>query len=227
MSGFHPEPGLLLSFNAGSLSIAQALAVRVHLSFCRQCRQQQRQLDQLGGSLLEQITPASLEGSSFETLMAKLDAPAEAGNNATPIAASEAPDGASQALGNSANPLLKYLPTSLDQLPWQRQTSSIFKFDLSSIIHIPGYQVALQKICAGAQVPTHTHRGLEYTVVLSGGFSDEMGVYHRGDFIARDPSHKHTPTALQNEDCICLTVLGAPLKFTGWQRIFNPFIAWR
>lgn len=243
MSGFHPEPGLLLSFNAGSLSIAQALAVRVHLSFCRQCRQQQRQLDQLGGSLLEQITPASLEDSAFETLMAKLEAPADSAAESAP---SEAAGAAGKILGappvgtttrdtktlgtkgpgNSGNPLLKYLPTSLEQLPWQRQTSSIFKFDLSSIIDIPGYQVVLQKISAGAKVPTHTHRGLEYTVVLSGGFSDEMGVYHRGDFIARDPSHKHTPTALQNEDCICLTVLGAPLKFTGWQRIFNPFIAW-
>ena len=216
MSRCHPETSLLLSFDAGNLSSAQALAVRVHLSYCHQCRQQLRQLAPLGGALLEQLTPASLDEGSFDSLMAQLDS--------SPAPAAPAP--AKVAAEASTNPLLAYLPAPLAQLHWQRQTRSIFKFDLAKIIRVPGFQVALQKISAGAQVPTHTHQGLEYTVVLSGGFSDEMGVYHPGDFIARDPSHKHTPRALQNEDCICLTVLGAPLKFTGWQRIFNPFLRW-
>jgi putative transcriptional regulator len=30
---------------------------------------------------------------------------------------------------------------------------------------------------------------------------------------------------VQSEDCICLAVLDAPLKFTGWQyRWMNPFL---
>src|SRR5690606_24367164 len=114
----------------------------------------------------------------------------------------------------------------LERLDWRQQTKEIGKFDLSRLIKVPGFQVALQRIAAGARVPTHTHGGTELTVILSGGFSDELGVYHAGDFIARDPSHKHSPTALQNEDCICLTVLDAPIKFTGWQRLFNPFMHW-
>ncbi len=217
MSRCHPETSLLLSYNAGNLSSAQALAVRVHLSYCHQCRQQLRQFTPLGGALLEQLTPASLDEGGFEQLMAQLDS--NSGSEQTePTRPEPKPV--------SSNPLLKYLPAPLAQLNWQRQTPSIFKFDLSKVINVPSFQVALQKIAAGAQVPTHTHKGLEYTVVLCGGFSDELGVYHPGDFIARNPSHTHSPRALQNEDCICLTVLGAPIKFTGWQRIFNPFIAW-
>jgi len=216
MSSFHPDSSLLVNYNAGNTSSALALAVSVHLSFCHQCRQQMRQLTALGGSLLEQITPASLDEQGFEQLMTRLDsepnAPFAKANSSTP---------------SPGNPLLNHLPADLEQLPWHRQTKSIFTFDLSSVLDEPGFRVALQKINAGARVPTHTHGGAEYTVILKGGFSDEFGVYSRGDFIARDQRHEHTPTALQSGECICLTVLGAALRFTGWQRIFNPFIAWR
>jgi putative transcriptional regulator len=38
----------------------------------------------------------------------------------------------------------------------------------------------------------------------------------------------HAPTAVQSEDCICLAVLDAPLKFTGWKyRWMNPFLQLR
>lgn len=216
MSAFHPDQMDIMNYTAGSLTLPQALAIRVHLGYCHQCRVHARQLTQVGGALLENIIPASTDSDEFEQLMLQVE-------NAEQQPA-KTPSTEKQSSGK--NPLLNYLPFPLEHLPWQRQTSQIFKFDLTSIIKVPGFQVALQKISAGARVPTHTHKGIEYTVVLKGGFSDELGVYHEGDFIARDPSHKHTPTALQNEDCICLTVLSAPLKFTGWQRIFNPFIAW-
>lgn len=227
MSAFHPDPMTLMNYVAGNLSSAQALAIRVHLGYCHQCRSQARQLAQVGGAMLEKMTPSSCEAGDFDALMAKLDSePPEpransASNTTTATAAATA-----RAAAEEANPLLRYLPSSLSDLPWQRQTRDIFKFDLTPLLDCPGFQVALQKIRAGAAVPNHTHKGMEYTLVLQGGFSDELGVYHEGDFIARDGHHQHSPTALQNEDCICLTVLSAPLKFTGWQRIFNPFMAW-
>lgn len=218
MSAFHPDEMTLMNYAAGSLNIPQALAVRVHLGFCLQCRIQARQLTHIGGALLEKITPASSDAEGFDKLMTKIESEPE-----QPAITTGAPS------KNNSNPLLRYLPAPLEQLPWQRQTNEIAKFDLTGLLNTPGFQIALQKIKAGARVPTHTHKGFEYTVILTGGFSDELGVYHAGDFIARDTSHEHSPTALQNEDCICLTVLNAPLKFTGWQRIFNPFmaLAWR
>ena len=66
------------------------------------------------------------------------------------------------------------------------------------------------------------------TLVLQGGFSDSAGSYHEGDFIYREADELHAPTALQSEDCICLAVLDAPLKFTGWKyRWMNPFLQLR
>jgi putative transcriptional regulator len=218
MNAAHPDEMTLMNYAAGSLNIPQALVVRVHLGFCLQCRLQARQLNQVGGAMFEKISPASSDEGEFDKLMEKIESeqvqPALTANSENE---------------NSSNPVLRYLPAPLEQLPWQRQTNEIFKFDLTRLLNVPGFQVVLQKIKAGARVPAHTHKGFEYTVILSGSFSDELGVYHVGDFIARDTSHKHSPTALLNEDCICLTVLSAPLKFTGWQRIFNPFmaLAWR
>jgi putative transcriptional regulator len=50
-------------------------------------------------------------------------------------------------------------------------------------------------------------------------------VYHKGDFIFREKDQIHAPTALESEDCICLAVSDAPLRFTDWKyRWMNPFL---
>lgn len=234
MSAHHPDDLTLLEYSAGSLGLAQALAVSVHLGFCLQCQSQLRKLNALGGILLSETGPASVGANDdqipeqsdvqtkeldegFDSLMARIG--------------SEKPEARkpSETTANRYhNPLEKYLPSAMDDLNWQQQTREIAKFDLTNIVDMGSARVALQKIKAGAKVPVHTHRGNELTVVLKGGFSDELGVYHAGDYIARDPSHHHSPTALQNEDCICLTVLDAPMRFTGpLMRWLNPLLAWK
>lgn len=221
MSGHHPDDMVLLDYSAGSMATPQALAIAVHLSFCHSCRDQLKKLNSVGGVLLEEAKPASLDASSFDDLMSRIEA--EPGSAAAPSITS-----AGTVRETYTNPLSRYLPKPLEDLPWRQQTREISKYDLNKVLQVRGVQVALQKIKAGARVPTHTHVGTELTVLLKGGFSDELGVYHVGDFVARDTRHEHSPTALQNEDCVCLTVLDAPLKFTGpFMRLLNPFMAWR
>lgn len=222
MSAYHPDDMTLMNYAAGSLSIPQALAVSVHLCFCHECRTHVKNFNHLGGALLETITPASTNDAEFDALFEKLSKH----DHSEPAEVKVENTATEKITPHFTNPLLHYLPASLTDLPWQRQTKEISKFDLTSLVNVKGFQITLQKISAGAKVPKHTHKGFEYTVILSGGFSDELGAYHEGDFIARDTSHNHSPTALQNEDCICLTVLSAPLKFTGWHRVFNPLMAW-
>jgi len=77
----------------------------------------------------------------------------------------------------------------------------------------------------GGTSNTHTHMGDEYTVILEGSFSDEAGLYHKGDFLLRDASDQHTPVATLDKYCICLAVTEAPIQLTGffgW--LLNPFI---
>jgi len=228
MSAHHPDDFTLLDYSAGSLGVAQALAVSVHLSYCRQCQEQLKSLNALGGIILADSQPGGLAASEpkaetgddpqasdedFDALMDRL------------ITEPQSPASSASPSASYHNPLERYLPQALEQLDWHQQTPNIARYDLNPLVDDQGHRVALQKIKAGAKVPQHSHRGQELTVVLTGGFSDELGVYQQGDYIARDPSHHHSPTAMQNEDCICLTVLDAPMRFTGpVMRWLNPLI---
>ncbi|UZJ42973.1 ChrR family anti-sigma-E factor [Marinimicrobium sp. C6131] len=232
MSAHHPDDLTLLEYSAGSLGLAQALAVSVHLGYCLQCQSQLRKLNALGGVLLSETRPASV-GANDDQIPGRDDAQSEdldqGFDQLMARIESEKPARTETVVSKRYhNPLERYLPASLDELAWQQQTREIAKYDLTNVVDMGSARITLQKIKAGAKVPVHTHRGNELTVVLKGGFSDELGVYHAGDYIARDPSHHHSPTALQNEDCICLTVLDAPMHFTGpLMRWLNPLLAWK
>jgi putative transcriptional regulator len=54
---------------------------------------------------------------------------------------------------------------------------------------------------------------MELTLVLSGAFSDATGEYRRGDLQEADEDLQHRPHAAPGEDCICLAVTDAPLRF--------------
>jgi putative transcriptional regulator len=87
------------------------------------------------------------------------------------------------------------------------------------------FEVALHKICAGGVTPKHDHRGLEYTVVLKGSFSDEKSVYAEGDFITREPGDVHQPMGAKNGECICLSAQEAPIRLTSILGLFlNPWL---
>ncbi len=74
----------------------------------------------------------------------------------------------------------------------------------------------LLRIPAGKPVPEHSHGGRELTLVLAGSFSDETGRFARGDIEDADENLEHQPIADEGEDCICLAVTDAPLKFRSW-----------
>jgi putative transcriptional regulator len=74
-------------------------------------------------------------------------------------------------------------------------------------------------------VPEHTHDGRELTLVLAGSFRDGKDVFARGDIEEADDTLLHQPVATEEEDCICLAVTEAPLKFTSWiVRLIQPIL---
>lgn len=85
-------------------------------------------------------------------------------------------------------------------------------------------EVALHRLEAGGRVNNHDHKGREVTVVLCGSFSDQDGLYLPGDFLVREPGDAHQPVASNDSSCVCLSVLEAPVKFTGISRLINPFL---
>jgi putative transcriptional regulator len=80
-------------------------------------------------------------------------------------------------------------------------------------------------IPAGAEMPDHSHRGLELTLVLEGAFADENDYFAKGDVEIADGSTNHTPVAMDGKPCICLAVTEAPLKFRKmFHRLIQPLI---
>ena len=215
----HPSTALLTDYTVGSLSVAPAVSVTTHLKFCQQCRDSVGSLKQLGGALLCEAEPSPISDDLLSQTLGRLDAE----ENEASLA-----EGACEVKGFELSEGLKGIPHYLNQflprngLGWRKLSSSVTVAPIS--VGETHYELALHKICAGGQTPAHDHNGVEYTVVLKGSFSDEDGMYNEGDFLIREPGDVHRPFATQHEDCICLSVLEAPIRLKGLGRVLNPFM---
>ncbi len=211
----HPTADWLLAYASGQMASASALATAAHLSGCANCRLQLSTLNRLGGDLLEQLPPCNMASDSLQKALRRLD-------TADNVAPAPIPVPISNASNGLPAPLAKLLPNGLPKR-WTRISGSLKQATLKKLPD--GTLVALHYIRAGGRVPQHSHEGTEITLVLNGSFSDQMGLYQAGDFMVADESIDHSPTAVQNEDCLCLTVQTAPLRLTGpIGRWFNPVV---
>ncbi len=215
MAKYHPELDLLTEHAAGNLPLAQAACVSAHMNYCEQCRRTSGQLQDLGAVLFDALPGEPVGDAQLEAVLARLD-------DAPPLSYASSPS-----YGNAMPAILQRLMSGdFSDLSWKKITSSLRISYLKT--GDPNFEFALYHIKAGGRIPEHGHRGSEMTLILEGGFSDADGSYHKGDFLLREASDVHAPTAVQSEDCICLAVLDAPLKFTGWKhRWMNPFLQLR
>lgn len=215
MAKFHPDLDLITEYTAGSLSLAQSTCVSMHIGFCEQCQRLAGQLSELGASLFEAQDPTPVGDAQLDAVLARLD-------EEPPLKYSAA----SQDSGAAPAILQRLMKGDFSDLAWKSIGKSLRISYLKT--GDPSHELALYHIRAGGSIPEHGHRGSEMTLILEGGFSDADGQYHQGDFLLRRPGEVHSPTALQSEDCICVAVLDAPLKFTNWKfRWMNPFLKLR
>ncbi|WP_116367980.1 ChrR family anti-sigma-E factor [Parahaliea mediterranea] len=212
MPSYHPDIDFLTAHAAGSLPLAQGACVAAHLNYCHECRRTVSALQDVGAALFEQVAPQPVSEQVLDRVLARLD-------EAPPLHfANHHPAGE-----KTPAILQRLMSGDFADLVWKKVTRTL------SISYLktgdPGHEFALYHIRAGGRIPLHGHRGDEITLVLQGGFSDADGDYHAGDFLFRRAGEEHAPTALQSEDCICLGVLDAPLRFRGWAyRWMNPFL---
>jgi putative transcriptional regulator len=88
-----------------------------------------------------------------------------------------------------------------------------------------GARVFLLKAAPGTNMPHHTHKGTELTLVLRGEFSHALGSFGPGDFDEADDSVEHQPIVSAGEECICLVAMEGRLQLLGWMgRILQPFV---
>jgi putative transcriptional regulator len=116
-------------------------------------------------------------------------------------------------------PLAAFIGKSYDTLKWNYVMPGLREVKLEDRA---GCEASLLWIKAGRAMPSHTHAGIEATLVLQGSFSDNLSYFARGDMAVVDSSIDHKPVAGSDEDCICFAVSEGPVHLTGpLARIFN------
>jgi len=209
----HPSSEMLVEFSAGTLDTATSICVSAHLHFCKCCRDEVARLNEVGAQLMSEASPEEIDDELFDKILAKIDQP-------------EITFDASHKTANPSGfpePVNKLLNHAEKTPVWKRLSKSMEVAKLFTGQN--KFEIALHKICAGGVTPKHDHRGLEYTVVLEGSFSDESSVYTQGDFIIRRPGDIHQPMGAKNGECICLSAQEAPIKLKSILGFFlNPWL---
>mgnify|MGYP003122562308 CR=1 FL=1 len=110
------------------------------------------------------------------------------------------------------DPLSGVASAAMQGRGWQATAPGIHRLALEVGSEL---EVELYRIQPGARVPRHTHGGQEFTLVVSGGFSDETGSFGPGDLSVKGPDDTHQPVGDEDGVCFALAVRDAGLRFTG------------
>jgi putative transcriptional regulator len=205
----HPSEYLLLAYATGASDEAMSLIVATHMALCSQCRAAVTAMEKIGGTLLETLPPTPLAGDALTEALAKLDG----------IAPHEKPRRVPSRDG-TPDVLRSYLGGDLSTARWRRMGPKLAYLPL---FRRGRTSAKLLRGVPGTEVGAHSHRGLEFTLVLAGGFTDVTGSYGPGDLQVADAELRHNPIADPGEDCINLAVTTAPLKFENLlQKIAGP-----
>lgn len=186
----------LLDYAAGSLSPAEQLVGDLHRALSVEGRANSRMLDAFGGALLESGRPEVVAGREPSL-----------------------PDPSPQSVRTDGR-LAPFLDRErLLGLPWRK--------DIFGMKTLPaGLPLSgLLRLDPGERAPGHCHGRRDVTVVLTGSFADQFGVYERGDLAFAEPGIRHEPRAVGGECCVCLlaTEPGRPLSgFLGLLMSFLP-----
>jgi len=209
---YHISDDLLVAYEAGGLAEGWSLAVATHLALCPHCRARSRQAAAIGGALIELLPPAEIEEDALASVLARLGSVEPAGRTPPVVGGSRViPD-----------PLRSYVG-DLPDIRWRRlgMNSRHLLVETGD----PLTRVRLLCIPAGESVPEHGHRGRELTLVLAGRLIDGDVSFVRGDLEDADEALEHHPVAGPEEDCICLAVTNAPLRFKSrFVRLIQPFL---
>ncbi|MVA56905.1 ChrR family anti-sigma-E factor [Agrobacterium vitis] len=223
----HVSDELLLDYANGSLAEGWGIAIATHLALCPDCRRRLATMEATAGALLEAEKPVDADRSvdrSWQDMRARLTASGERTRESTVSRVDASPDATHrQRDAILPEPLRSYLGQDIDSLKWKSLGRGAY--------HIPiktrdgETSVRLLRIPAGKPVPEHSHGGRELTLVLKGSFHDGQGRFARGDLEEADEHLEHQPIAEDGEDCICLAVTDAPLRFKSrLVRLFQPIL---
>lgn len=217
----HLSDDFLIEYANGSLAVPEALVVGSHIAICAECRTRVETFEDVSAVLLEDGDTASVSADALDAVLSRIDLPVDDNDD-------EARGGQGQIEFDRSTlevippPLRSYLGDSLSELNWKRTGRGIEEV---SLLREDDIRISLLRIRAGQKVPSHTHGGEEFTLVLSGGYSDGVAHFGKGDVSVADGTTDHAPVADSDGPCLCLTVRNGATRLTGpIGRFLNPVI---
>ena len=211
----HLSDEFLVEYANGSLPSPEALVVASHLAICKECRDRVETFESVSAVLLEDGDVEDVSPDALETVLSMIDSPAE--EEQAPLIEFDR-----DTLETIPPPLRSYLGANLSALDWKRTGRGIEEV---SLVKQDDVRISLLRIRAGQKVPSHTHRGEEFTLVLSGGYTDGDARFVKGDVSVADSAKDHAPVADSDGPCLCLTVRNGAAKLTGpIGRFLNPVL---
>lgn len=209
----HPALELLEQYIEASLAPELSLAIAAHLDLCPHCQRIKMDLEAEAGAALVSLPEAQSSETDWQQMLDFI--------TAQPESAAKPEKRQPFVLQIQNSEIL--VPASLKPLLQNKlKWLNLGGISTAKLAGEAQHNVSLLYIRKDSEVPQHTHLGLEITLVLKGKIYDEAGCYGEGDLLINTPEHTHTPRTM-SEDCLCLSVLTAPLKFKkGLTRLLNP-----
>ena len=204
---------MLFEFACGSLPAAESLMLSVHTSLNETAHNEFSFYQDIGGGLVERLTPSELSEQCLENVLKALDHPDEEHEDDLSLVGDLPP-----ALARLTN------CTTFSDLKWEKLFKGIDVIDLS--VEDTSAKVRLMRFEPGFVAPKHSHHEFEMTVILDGAYTDEFGTYKRGDIsIVEEHEGIHQPKACPKDGCVCLVSTFAPLKFKNpLHKLLNRFM---
>lgn len=210
----HPSEEFLAAYAGGTLDQGQHIAVATHLSVCGDCRDLIRDLEHVGGAVLDRAPVEKMSAGALDHVLSRLD---ERDVEAAPAPISA--DGLSDVTGLPA--FVRRLPAG--QWRWLAPRLHIRRISLDDSDET---RVFLLRAGPNLKLLPHAHTGTEMTCVLQGSFSHDGARYGAGDFDLGDDETIHEISIGPECDCICLVAMRGELKFQGLLgRLVQPFAA--
>ena len=202
----------LLSYAAGALNPGRSLMVASHLAYHDDLQNSVADAEVIGGALLNSMTEADVNDSSFEQLMSRIDK-------------NPAPEVKPVAAGSSMYPeaLTEFIDTDVNSLKWKfmgpgMQNSRLWTGPNDE-------RLWLLRARGGVMVPEHGHNGEEWTLLLKGSYRTALGEYGVGDVDVADEDIVHQPQINPDEECVCLVFTEGPVRLNSMLgRLVQPMI---
>lgn len=193
---------ILADYASGALAPGMSLLVAAHLTYSPGARARVAGFETIGGALLEETPAADFAPPSLERALAMLDAVHVDAPRPVPLRTdSVLPSCLRAALGVDEH-----------DAPWKFRLPGLAEAELGTL---GGEEISLLRAKPGARIFSHTHEGIEATLVLCGALEDRGRVYRRGDVAIATEDDDHRPRILDEGVCISFVVSSGRMRFTG------------